>query len=74
TAGAQNALFAMAMCLCETGDEVIVPVPMYLTYEASVRASGATLVPVPVDASRGVHLDFDALEAAVTPRTKAIFF
>ncbi|WP_063551428.1 pyridoxal phosphate-dependent aminotransferase [Burkholderia territorii] len=76
TAGAQNALFAMAMCLCETGDEVIVPEPMYLTYEASVRASGATLVPVPVpvDAARGFHLDFDALEAAVTPRTKAIFF
>ncbi|MCA8091170.1 aminotransferase class I/II-fold pyridoxal phosphate-dependent enzyme [Burkholderia anthina] len=73
TAGAQNALFAMAMCLCEAGDEVIVPEPMYLTYEASVRASGATLVPVPVDASRGFHLDFDALEAAVTPRTKAIF-
>ncbi|KVN31955.1 aspartate aminotransferase [Burkholderia pyrrocinia] len=74
TAGAQNALFAMAMCLCEAGDEVLVPEPMYLTYEASVRASGATLVPVPVDASRGFHLDFDALEAAVTPRTKAIFF
>ncbi|WP_179400861.1 pyridoxal phosphate-dependent aminotransferase [Burkholderia guangdongensis] len=74
TAGAQNALFAMSLCLCEAGDEVIVPEPMYLTYEASVRASGATLVPVPVDASRGFHLDCDALEAAVTPRTKAIFF
>ncbi|CAB3750155.1 aspartate aminotransferase [Burkholderia sp. MSh2] len=74
TAGAQNALFAMALCLCEAGDEVIVPEPMYLTYEATVRASGATLVPVPVDASRGFHLDCDALEAAVTPRTKAIFF
>ncbi|WDD92142.1 aminotransferase class I/II-fold pyridoxal phosphate-dependent enzyme [Burkholderia sp. FERM BP-3421] len=74
TAGAQNALFAMSMCLCEAGDEVIVPEPMYLTYEASVRASGATLVPVPVDASAGFRLDGDALEAAVTPRTKAIFF
>ncbi|KAG8155513.1 pyridoxal phosphate-dependent aminotransferase [Burkholderia catarinensis] len=76
TAGAQNALFAMSLCLCGAGDEVLVPEPMYLTYEASVRASGATLVPVPVpvDASTGFHLDIDALEAAVTPRTKAIFF
>jgi len=73
-AGAQNGLFATSLCLCEAGDEVIVPEPMYLTYEASVRASGATLVPVAVDPSRGFHLDCAALEAAITPRTKAIFF
>jgi arginine:pyruvate transaminase len=72
-AGAQNGVFASSLCLCEAGDEVIVPEPMYLTYEASVRASGATLVPVPVDPARGFHLDCDALEAAVTPRTRAIF-
>ncbi|MFP3566758.1 pyridoxal phosphate-dependent aminotransferase [Paraburkholderia sp. SIMBA_030] len=74
TAGAQNGVFAASLCLCEAGDEVIVPEPMYLTYEACVRAAGATLVPVPVDPARAFHLDCDALEAAVTPRTKAIFF
>src|SRR5580698_9931365 len=73
-AGAQNGIFAAALCLCEPGDEVIVPEPLYLTYEACVRASGATLVPVPVDPARGFHLDCDALKAAITPRTKAIFF
>ncbi len=73
-AGAQNALFASSLCLCESGDEVLVPEPMYLTYEAAVRASGATLIPVPVDAANGFHLDCDALDAAVTPRTRAIFF
>ncbi|MFC5428783.1 pyridoxal phosphate-dependent aminotransferase [Paraburkholderia denitrificans] len=73
-AGAQNGLFAASLCLCEAGDEVLVPEPMYLTYEAAIRASGATLVPVPVDPARGFHLDCDALEAAVTPRTRAIFF
>ncbi|CAM2157698.1 pyridoxal phosphate-dependent aminotransferase [Paraburkholderia tropica] len=73
-AGAQNGLFASSLCLCEAGDEVLVPEPMYLTYEAAIRASGATLVPVPVDPERGFHLDCDALEAAVTPRTRAIFF
>jgi arginine:pyruvate transaminase len=74
SAGAQNGLFASSLCLCEAGDEVLVPEPMYLTYEAAIRASGATLVPVPVDAASGFHLDCDALEAAVTPRTRAIFF
>lgn len=73
-AGAQNGLFASSLCLLEAGDEVLVPEPMYLTYEAAIRASGATLVPVPVDPGNGFHLDCDALEAAVTPRTRAIFF
>ncbi len=73
-AGAQNGLFAVSQCLVEAGDEVIVPDPMYLTYEASVRAAGATLIPVPVNPANGFHLDGDALEAAITPRTKAIFF
>ncbi|MFL6703695.1 MAG: pyridoxal phosphate-dependent aminotransferase [Paraburkholderia graminis] len=74
TAGAQNGVFATSLCLLEAGDEVIVPEPMYLTYEACVRAAGATLVPVPVDPARAFHLDCDALERAVTSRIKAIFF
>ncbi|WOD15698.1 pyridoxal phosphate-dependent aminotransferase [Paraburkholderia kirstenboschensis] len=74
TAGAQNGVFATSLCLLEAGDEVIVPEPMYLTYEACVRAAGATLVPVPVDPARAFHLNCDALERAVTTRTKAIFF
>lgn len=74
SAGAQNGVFAVSLCLLEAGDEVIVPEPMYLTYEACVRAAGATLVAVPVDAARAFHVDCDALEAALTPRTKAIFF
>lgn len=74
TGGAQNGVFATSLCLLEAGDEVIVPEPMYLTYEACVRAAGAMLVPVPVDPARAFHLDCDALERAVTARTKAIFF
>jgi arginine:pyruvate transaminase len=73
TGGAQNALFAVALCLCEAGDEVLVPEPMYLTYEASIRAGGASLVPVPVSAANGFHLDPAALAAAITPNTRAIF-
>jgi arginine:pyruvate transaminase len=71
--GAQNGMFVASLCLCEAGDEVLVPEPLYLTYEATIRASGATLVPVPVQADRGFRIDIQALRDAITPRTRAIF-
>jgi len=71
--GAQNGLFAASLCLCEAGDEVLVPEPLYLTYEATIRACGATLIPVPVSPDSGFRIDLDALRAAVTPHTRAIF-
>lgn len=73
TAGAQNGLFAAALCLTAPGDEVIVPVPMYVTYEGTVRVSGATLVTVPCDAAAGFRPDPARIEKAVTPRTRALF-
>ncbi len=72
--GAQNGLFCASLCLCGPGDEVLVPEPLYLTYEATIRASGATLVPVPVLAGGGFRIDLDALHKAITPRTRALFF
>jgi arginine:pyruvate transaminase len=74
TSGAQNALFACSLCLLDPGDEAIVLQPMYVTYEATVRASGATLVPVVLDVASGFRLDRDALEAAISERTRAIFY
>lgn len=71
--GAQNALFATAMCLLHAGDEVIVLDPMYVTYEATIQAAGATLVRVPCPAESGFRLDAAAVAAAITPRTRAIF-
>jgi len=73
-AGAQNGLFACALCLTAPGDEVIVPVPMYVTYEATIGASGARVVPVPCDPAVGFRPDVERLEAAITPRTRALFF
>jgi len=74
TSGAQNALFSTAMCLLDHGDEAIVLQPMYVTYEATVQAPGATLVPVVLDADNGFRLGREALEAAITERTRAIFY
>ncbi len=71
-AGTQNALFATSLCLLEAGDEVIAFDPMYLTYEATLRAGGATLTRLALDADAGFRIDNDALATAIGPRTRAI--
>ncbi len=71
-AGTQNALLAASLCLLDQGDEVIGLDPMYLTYEATLRMGGASLVRVAQPVERGFRPDPDAIEAAVTERTKAI--
>ncbi len=74
TSGAQNALFATSLCISEKDDEILVLQPMYVTYEATIQASGATLVPVVLDAEKGFQLDASRLRAAITPKTQAIYY
>ncbi len=73
-AGAQCGLFASSLCLLAPGDEVIVPEPMYVTYEATLQAPGATIVPVPQRAENEFHLDAEDVARALTKRTRAIYF
>lgn len=70
--GAQAALFAVAQCLFEADDEVIVLEPAYVTYEAVLSAPGATIVTVPLRPEDRFHLDPDAVAAAITPRTRGL--
>ena len=70
--GAQCALFAIMLCLAQAGDEVIVPEPMYVTYEGVMGATGATMVQVPLRSERRFHLDPADVAAAITPRTRAV--
>jgi len=71
--GAQGGLYCAVQCLAGPGDEIIVPEPIYATYEGVVGASGATLVTVPLRPVTGFRPDLDALAAAVTPRTRMIW-
>ncbi len=73
TLGCQNALYATAALLLDEGSEALVLEPMYITYEASIRAAGADLVPIPCPADRDFHPDVAAMERLVTNRTRAIF-
>ncbi|HGY9626597.1 pyridoxal phosphate-dependent aminotransferase [Pseudomonas putida] len=71
-AGAQCALFCVAQCVLEPGDEVIVAEPMYVTYEAVFGACGATVVPVPVKPENGFRVCPADVAARITPRTRAL--
>lgn len=73
TSGAQTALFLASMCLAGPGDEVLALEPMYVTYAATIRASGATLTRAPMPAEGGFRPKRAAIEAAITSRTRAIF-
>ncbi|WP_277961199.1 pyridoxal phosphate-dependent aminotransferase [Pseudomonas sp. RIT-To-2] len=70
--GAQCAVFSVAQCLLDPGDEVLVPEPMYVTYEAVFGACGATVVPVPARPEHGFRVQATDVAARITPRTRAL--
>ncbi|MGY4494760.1 pyridoxal phosphate-dependent aminotransferase [Pseudomonas sp. TE3610] len=70
--GAQCAVFSVAQCLLQAGDEVLVAEPMYVTYEAVFGACGATVVPVPLRPEHGFTLQAADLAGRIGPRTRAV--
>ena len=72
--GAKQSIANVMMALLNPGDEVIIFAPYWVSYDALVRLTEAT----PVVISGGIENDFkvtaDQLEAAITPRTRAIIF
>ena len=71
-AGTQNGLFSSCQCLFGPGDEVIVVEPAYLTYEATIGATGATMVRAPATADGLFRPDIAALAKCVTSKTRGI--
>ncbi|MGE3310016.1 MAG: pyridoxal phosphate-dependent aminotransferase [Limisphaerales bacterium] len=70
TAGANAAFQQVILAICDPGDEVILPVPYYFNQEMALVMAHARPVLVPVDAADS--LDVDAIERAVTSRTRAV--
>jgi len=70
--GAKHALFNLAVALYDPGDEVIIPAPYWVSYPEQVRIVGATPVIVETKEEEGWLLSADALERAITDKTKAI--
>ncbi len=72
TAGATEALFVALQGLCNPGDEVLVFDPVYDSYPAAIRLAGGVVRAVPLDLARGAAFDAEALERAITPRTRLL--
>lgn len=70
--GAKHSIFNTLMALIDPGDEVIIPTPCWVSYPEQVRLMGGVPVFVPTDESHDFLPTYDALRAAITPRTKAI--
>ena len=70
--GGKHALFNLIQVLVDHGDEVIVPVPYWVSFKDMIQYSGGVPVFVPTDESQGFKLTAEMVEAKITPRTKAI--
>jgi aspartate/methionine/tyrosine aminotransferase len=73
TGGGMQAVQIALRMVAGAGDEVVIPSPAWPNFQAAAHISGARTVFVPQSfGNRGWRLDMDDLEAAITPRSKAI--
>lgn len=73
TVGGMEALFLSLCCMVDEGDEVIVFAPYYINYLQMIELCGGKAVVVDAyDAQKGLYIQRDVLEAAVTDKTIAI--
>jgi len=68
--GGKHVIWNALLATLEPGDEAIVPAPYWVSYPDIVRFCGATPVIVAAGPEAGFRLSAEALEAAITPRTK----
>lgn len=70
TNGGKHSLFNLMMALIESGDEVIIPAPYWLSYPEMVKLAGGVPVIVQTDASTAYKITAEQLARAITPNTK----
>lgn len=72
TVGVSEALYLALTALLNYGDEVIIPTPCFVAYQAEVILAGGIPVEIPSRMEDNFQLRPEAIEAAITPKTKAI--
>lgn len=70
--GGKHSLYNVFQALCGPGDEVIIPAPYWVSYPEQVRLADATPVIIETTDNSGFAPTVAQIEAAITPRTKAI--
>ena len=74
TNGGKHAVYESFALLCDPGDEIIVPAPYWVTYPEAISLAGGVAKIIDTDEATGFRVTLDQLEAARTPRTKALLF
>lgn len=74
TNGGKHAVYTSFAVLCDPGDEVICPAPYWTTYPEAIALSGGIPVVIDTDDANDFKVTVEQLEAARTPRTKAMLF
>ncbi len=72
TVGGKHAIFNLIQALINPGDEVIVPVPYWVTYKDVVNYAGGVCVFVETEESTGFEVSASLIEKHLTPKTKLV--
>ena len=72
TVGGSEALYLAATALLDEGDEMIIPTPCFVSYQAQAVLAGGVAVEIPCKMENNFDIDPKEIEAAITPRTRAI--
>jgi aspartate aminotransferase len=72
--GGKQVLYSALMATLNPGDEVVIPAPFWVSYPDMVYLAGGTPVIVDVTVETAFRMTADALEAAITPKTKWLIF
>jgi len=72
TTGGKLALFNTIQVLIDHGDEVILPVPYWVSFKDIIQYAGGKVVFLETSEAESFRITADAIEKAITPRTKAI--
>jgi aminotransferase len=73
TVGVSEALYLTMTAILDPGDEVIIPTPCFVAYQAEVIMAGGVPVEIPTRVENNFQVDPAHIRAALTPQTKAIF-
>ena len=74
TSGGKQAIANALAAILDPGDEVLLPTPSWVTYPEAIKLAGGVPVEVPTGDATGFRVTTEQLEAARTPRTKALIY
>lgn len=72
--GAKQSLANLTMVLLNEGDEVLLPAPYWVSYADQCKVAGGVPIEIPTTIETDFKVTAEALEAAITPKTKMIIY